>query len=321
MISVFSDIPSDTVEHTLFAKCVVYSCLAILLGFLYRRWVNGEQFDKKTNSVGKVAIVTGGNTGIGKETALGLAQHGLEVILACRDMKKAEKARDYIVKESGNDKIKCMQLDLASFKSIRSFANEFLATGLPLHVLVNNAGVLAVEKSLTEDGLEMTIGVNHFGHFLLTMLLLRRLYESKPSRIINVSSYAHKVASINRDDLMGTQSYNRFYAYAQSKLANIYFTIALAKRIELSGVVCNALHPGAVRSDLSRNLIKFNSLFQKYNNRILKSQFMHKTYKWLLFFLFFADGFVIFFQTFSSVQPNLEHKRHCMLHLISMYKQ
>lgn len=263
---------SVTPEHTLFAKCVVYTFLAFLIAYIYRRYVNGADFDGKMNCPGKVAIVTGANTGIGKETALGLAQHGLEVILACRDLKKAEEAKDFIIKKSGNDKVKCMQLDLASFKSIRSFAKEFLDSGSPLHILVNNAGVFALDRAFTEDGLEMTIGVNHFGPFLLTMLLLRRLYESRPSRILNVSSYAHKLVTMHRDDLMGEKSYNRFHAYGQSKLANILFTVALAKRTENTGVVCNALHPGTVKTDSGRHLHTFHPILQKYLDKNAKKR-------------------------------------------------
>lgn len=259
---------SDSSENLFVGKCIVYSVIFVVVAYLYRRWINGEEYDKETECAGRVAIVTGANSGIGKETALGLAQHGLHVILACRDMKKADQARDDIIRETGNANVKCMKLNLASFKSIRAFADAFLATGSPLHVLINNAGVMGKDRSLTEDGLELTIGVNHFGHFLLTMLLLRRLYESRPSRVINVSSYAHKLTRMDKDDLMGEKSYNRFHAYGQSKLANIYFTLALAKRIEGTGLTCNALHPGCVHSDISRNLKEFSSLFQKYGLRI-----------------------------------------------------
>lgn len=254
---IFSD------PEPILGRFIVYSLVFCVFAYFYRKYINGEFYNKPTEGAGKVAIVTGSNTGIGKETAIGLAEREVEVILACRNMESANKARDDIIRLTGNQKVHCMQLDLASFASIRKFAKEFLATGKPLHILINNAGIMAHDKSFTEDGLEMHIGVNHFGHFLLTMLLLPRLYESKPCRIVNVSSYGHKFVKMNRDDLMGEKNYNRFHAYAQSKLANIYFTLGMAKRIGDSGVTCNSLHPGCVGSDLGRNLSSFSWLFNK----------------------------------------------------------
>lgn len=233
--------------------------------FLYRKWMNGREFRLYGNFqvAGKVVIVTGSNTGIGKETALALAENGLHVIMACRSMEKAAVARDEIIAATGNKNVQCMKLNLASFKSIRAFADEFLATGLPLHILINNAGVMGVDRRETDDGLEYHIGVNHFGPFLLTMLLLRRIAESRPSRIINVSSLSSRYFTIDKDDLMSTRKYNRFAAYARSKLANIYFTRALAKRVEDTGITSNSVHPGIAYSDMSRNLSSYNFILQK----------------------------------------------------------
>lgn len=256
----------DTMTETsiLYARFGLYSSVFFLLIFFYRKWINGRNFDNVVDCVGKVAIVTGANTGIGKETAMKLTRYGVHVILACRNMRKATKVRDEIIAATGNPNVRCMKLNLASFKSIRVFADEFLATGSPLHILINNAGVMGMERCVTEDGLEEHIGVNHFGHFLLTMLLLRRLLESKPSRVVNVSSWAHRLVTMRKDDLMGERNYNRFFAYAQSKLANIYFTTALAKRLTDSGVTCNSLHPGVIFTDLSRNLGSFSFILNKY---------------------------------------------------------
>lgn len=244
-----------------YAFCVSF---LLILGIAYRKFINGREFNEKVDVAGRVAIVTGSNTGIGKETAMGLARYGVHVILACRNMTLANEARAHIIRETGNQNIRCMKLDLSSFKSIRKFADEFLATDSPLHILINNAGVMGMKRRLTEDGLEEHIGVNHFGHFLLTMLLLRRLIESKPSRVISVSSYGHRVVTMRKDDLMGEKNYNRFFAYCQSKLANVYFANALAKRLANTGVTSNSLHPGVIFTDLSRNLGSFSWLLQKY---------------------------------------------------------
>lgn len=259
---------------TRYAFCV---SVLFILGIAYRKWMNGREFDKEVDVAGRVAIVTGSNTGIGKETAMGLARYGVHVILACRNVSLANLARAHIIRETGNKNIRCMKLDLSSFKSIRKFADDFLATGLPLHILINNAGVMGMKRRLTEDGLEEHIGVNHFGHFLLTMLLLRRMIESKPSRVINVSSYGHRMVTIRKDDLFGEQDYNRFFAYCQSKLANVHFTNALAKRLTNTGVTSNSLHPGVIFTDLSRNLGSFSWILQKY-----------------VFFCFTTNGFVKF---------------------------
>lgn len=256
---------TETIDSgSLYVRFALQFGIFFIVLCIYRKWMDGRMFDKKVDGTRKVAIVTGANTGIGKETALGLARHGVQVILACRNMQKAAEARDDIIAATGNPDIRCMQLDLSSFKSIRTFADEFLATGSPLHILINNAGVMGMKRCETKDGLEMQIGVNYFGHFLLTMLLLRRLLESKPSRIINVSSWVHRLVTMRKNDLMGERSYNRFFAYAQSKLAVLYFTKELSKRLTDSGLTCNSLHPGVVFSDLSRNLNKFNWILQKY---------------------------------------------------------
>lgn len=185
------------------------------------------------------------------------------MILACRNLNRAELACREIIEITGNPNISCMQLNLSSFKAIRKFVDEFLATGKRLDILINNAGVMGMKRQTTEDGLEEHIGVNHFGHFLLTMLLMKRLMTSTPSRVINVSSWGHRLVHFNRDDWNSEKSYNRFHAYGQSKMANIYFTKALSKRLEDTGVVCNALHPGVIFTDLSRNLDSFSFLLNK----------------------------------------------------------
>ncbi|KAH8372626.1 hypothetical protein KR009_001284 [Drosophila setifemur] len=214
--------------------------------------MQGGKFTKETNETGKVFIITGCNTGIGKETVLEIANRGGTVYMACRDMNRCEAARLEIVKESNNPNVFSRELDLSSMESIRRFVAGFKSEEDKLHALINNAGVMHCPKSLTKDGLEMQLGVNHMGHFLLTHLLLDVLKKSVPSRIINVSSEAHRLGLINIDDLNSEKSYSRIAAYNQSKLANVLFTRELAKRLEGTGITVNSLHPGVVDTELSR---------------------------------------------------------------------
>lgn len=180
---------------------------------------------------GKTVIITGANTGIGKETARDLAWRKARVILACRDVTKGLKAAAEIIESSGNEDIEVKKLDLASFKSIRKFAKEINEEEEKIHILINNAGYLGPNKK-TSDGLETNFQVNYLGHFLLTNLLLNKIKGSSPSRIINVSSMQHKSGKINFDDLQGEKSYGQFAAYNQSKLAQVMFTKQLAHKLQ-----------------------------------------------------------------------------------------
>ncbi|XP_019881396.2 retinol dehydrogenase 13 [Aethina tumida] len=212
---------------------------------------------------GKVIIVTGANTGIGKETVRELAKRNAKVYMACRDLKRCEDARKEIVLETKNKYVYCRKCDLASFESIREFVNTFKKEQDRLDVLINNAGVMRTPNSKTKEGIEMQLGVNHMGHFLLTNLLLDMLKKSTPSRIINISSIAHKKGVINKEDLNSDKSYDPAKAYAQSKLANVLFTRELAKRLENSGVTVNAVHPGIVDTEIVRHMSFFNSWMAK----------------------------------------------------------
>lgn len=218
-------------------------------------WAQGGQFKKDDIRIdGKVVIVTGANTGIGRETALDLAKRGAKVYLACRDLTKAEATKVDIVQQAGNENVFVMKLDLTSLESVRQFVTDFKKCETRLHILINNAGVMAIDgRQMTKDGLEMQIGTNHFGHFLLTILLLDTLKESAPARIINVSSGAHKFGAMNRNDLQSEKCYSKWSAYCQSKLANVLFTRELSNRLVGTNVTANSLHPGAVRTELARN--------------------------------------------------------------------
>ncbi|KAH8325219.1 hypothetical protein KR074_012217 [Drosophila pseudoananassae] len=212
------------------------------------------KFTKQTVETGKVFIITGANTGIGKETALEIAKRGGTVYMACRDLNRSEEVRVEIETISRNSNVFVRELDLSSLDSIRQFAEGFKKEQDKLHVLINNAGVMHTPKTLTKDGFELQLGVNHIGHFLLTHLLLDVLKKTAPSRIVNVSSVSHERGTIKMDDLNSEKSYSRFGAYEQSKLANVLFTRELAKRLEGTGVTVNALHPGAVNTDIVDSL-------------------------------------------------------------------
>ncbi|XP_037824349.1 retinol dehydrogenase 13-like [Lucilia sericata] len=229
-------------------------CLASLMAaYVFYKWREGPYYNKPYNLEGKVAIVTGCNTGIGKEMALDLARRGAKVYMACRNYEKCEQARSEIITETGNLNVFNRTLDLASLESIRQFVKDFLLEEPHLDILINNAGICCVKRSLTVDGFEQHLGVNHLGHFLLTNLLLDILKKSAPSRIIVVSSIIHYVASIKKKDLNSERHYNKMLAYAQSKLANILFTRKLSQLLKGSGVTVNCLHPGVVRTEIWRN--------------------------------------------------------------------
>lgn len=224
------------------------------LAVVYRWFIQGRSFRKPTRLDGKVVIITGANTGIGKETAVDLARRGAKVYMACRSVERGEEAVQEVINRSRSASVYFRQLDLASLKSVRSFAETFLAEERRLDILINNAGIMACPKYLTEDGFEMQIGVNHMGHFLLTNLLLELVTKSAPSRIVNVSSIAHLYGKINKEDLNSEKSYSPIPAYNQSKLANVLFTRELARRLKDTGVSTYSLHPGVINTELGRHL-------------------------------------------------------------------
>ncbi len=198
---------------------------------------------------GKVCMVTGASSGIGRATARRLAEMGATVVLVCRNRDRGERALDEM-KRSGNDSVELLLADFASFNSVRTLAEEFKAGHDRLHVLVNNAGVVRLRRTLTADGFETTFQVNYLSHFLLTNLLLDVLKRSAPSRVVNTSSAAHFGGHIRLDDLGLERGYGVLRAYSQSKLAQVLFTRALARRLEGTGVTVNCLHPGAVATNM-----------------------------------------------------------------------
>ncbi|KAK2826824.1 hypothetical protein Q5P01_021038 [Channa striata] len=207
---------------------------------------------------GKTAIVTGANTGIGLTTAKDLARREARVILACRDRRRAEAAVQEIIKDTGNKQVIFMQLDLASLTSVRSFVENFLRNESRLDLLINNAGLM--NGGRTEDGFGMIFGVNHLGHFLLTVLLLDRLKASGPSRVVTVASKGYELGTLDfscltahRDLALGNSNYQLFQKYCHSKLCNVLFTYELAKRLQGTDVTCYSLHPGAIKTELGRH--------------------------------------------------------------------
>ncbi|OKP97383.1 SDR family oxidoreductase [Paenibacillus sp. P46E] len=203
--------------------------------------------------LGKTVLVTGGNSGMGLATSIEMARRGAAVIMACRSRQRGEEALGEVKRQSGSDNIRLMLCDLASFKSIRAFAEEFKAGYPVLDVLINNAGVVTVKRQLTADGYEMDLGVNHLGHFLLTNLLLEPLAAAEQGRIVVVASGAYKIGKLHLDDHTLSRGYNPAKAYARSKLANILFTRELASRLQGTRVTVNALHPGAVGTSIGVN--------------------------------------------------------------------
>jgi len=194
---------------------------------------------------GKVCMVTGATSGIGLVAARAFAKMGAELFLVCRNSDKGERTVANIIEHTGNDKITLLLCDLSSLTEVRNVAQSFLSYDRPLHILLNNAGVVNLKREITADNHEKMFAVNHLAHFLLTNLLLDRIKASTPARIVNVASEAHWFCKgINFEDLTFNKKFRALKVYGHSKLANILFSKQLAKRVEGSGVTVNAIHPG-----------------------------------------------------------------------------
>jgi NAD(P)-dependent dehydrogenase (short-subunit alcohol dehydrogenase family) len=209
---------------------------------------------------GKICLVTGASSGIGKVTALELAKMGATVVMVSRDQQRGEKALSEVKTVSGNENVELVLTDLSSQKSIRELVEHFKEKYKRLDLLMNNAGVMVKDRRLTEDGIESTFAINHLAYFLLTNLLLDVIKESSPARIINVTSNGHKVGAMDLDNLNAEKSYNDQLIYCQSKLANVLFTYELARKLVGTGVTVNCLHPGIVKSNFGRD----GSMFYRF---------------------------------------------------------
>ncbi|XP_075971778.1 retinol dehydrogenase 13-like [Anticarsia gemmatalis] len=204
--------------------------------------------------VGKVVIVTGGNSGIGLETAKDLSSRGAKVIIACRSVRRATEAKEEIIKASGNTDVHFRQLDLTSLRSVREFCDQIYKTEKRVDVLINNAGAGGLGNVKTADGLHVGMQVNYFAPFLLTCLLIPLLKSSAPSRIINVSSMMHKYGEIDFENLNMEKYWSDYLVYANSKLFLNLITLELSSRLKGTGVTVNALHPGVASTNIFRNI-------------------------------------------------------------------
>ncbi len=215
-------------------------------------------YDSIPDLKGKVIIVTGSNSGIGFHKARYFAKNNALVVMGVRSLERGKTAADKIISEFPNAKIDILQLDLNDSVSIKSFSTEFHKKYKQLDVLVNNAGIMTTPYNSTKDGFESQIGVNHFGHFLLTSLLFDVLKKTKSSRIVNTASIAHRFGSLDKESFMYQEGkkYNKSKAYAQSKLANLLFTYKLASLVEENNldILVTASHPGISQTDLGRHI-------------------------------------------------------------------
>ncbi len=221
------------------------------------------KLDNMPDQTGRVAIVTGANTGIGFETAAALASKNATVVMACRNRQKAEAAIEKIRERTPDAELEFIELDLASLASVERFATAFRAGRDRLDLLINNAGVMIPPLGHTEDGFELQFGCNHLGHFALTGRLLDLIEATPGGRVVNVSSMAHRQGKMDFDNLNAEKGYSAMPAYGQSKLANLLFTFELQRRLEAKGskVVATAAHPGWTGTDLQRH----SSLFRFLN--------------------------------------------------------
>jgi NAD(P)-dependent dehydrogenase (short-subunit alcohol dehydrogenase family) len=202
---------------------------------------------------GKVVLITGGTSGIGKAAATALAGMGATVVITGRNEERGKRALQEIREESGNDGVELILADLTVQDEVRRLAEELRERHNQLEVLVNNAGLVLSERTETPDGIETQLAINHLAPFLLTNLLLDLLKESAPSRIVTVSSDAHRWAKIDLDDLQSRKRYRGMQVYGKTKLANIMFTYELAERLEGTGVTANCMHPGGVNTNFGNN--------------------------------------------------------------------
>jgi NAD(P)-dependent dehydrogenase (short-subunit alcohol dehydrogenase family) len=222
------------------------------------KWTNADIPDQ----TGRIAVITGANTGLGFETATALAARGAHVVMAVRNLEKGKQAAARITEATPGAEVELQELDLTSLESVRSAAAELRSAHDRIDLLINNAGVMYTPKSTTKDGFEMQFGTNHLGHFALTGLLLDRLLPVEGSRVVTVSSLGHRIrAAIHFDDLQWERSYSRVGAYGQAKLANLLFTYELQRRLAAGNTtVAVAAHPGGSKTELTRNLPRLVAL-------------------------------------------------------------
>nr|CAB3237758.1 dehydrogenase/reductase SDR family member 13-like [Phallusia mammillata] len=239
----------------MFQKKYIFLVLAVFFAYYFMNYIKiGPIYKTNKRLDGKTVLITGGNIGIGKVTAIELAKLGAKVIIASRNVQRSQKAKDEIIKESGNKNVHVMKLDLGDFSSIKSFAEKFSKEEKNLHYLINNAGVLAI-RGMTDYGCNRIMAINHFGPFLLTHLLMDKMKKqskTSPVRIINLTSAGYAFGAFDLDQWHQDSNsiYEDFSIYGQSKLANIYFTSELNKRLKGFDITTYAVHPGGIKSEL-----------------------------------------------------------------------
>jgi len=213
---------------------------------------------------GKISMITGANSGLGKATAIGLAKLNATVVMVCRDKERGENAREEIINKTGNKQVDLLICDLSSKEQIQKLVKEFKEKYQNLHILINNAGIMLKKRELSVDGIEMNFAVHVLAPFLLTNLLLDVLKKSAPSRVINVTSAAHKRAKMDFEDLQSeNKKYRLFTVYGISKLGEMLITYELSRKLEGTGVTVNAVHPGVVNTNLGRDQSKFSQWFAR----------------------------------------------------------
>jgi NAD(P)-dependent dehydrogenase (short-subunit alcohol dehydrogenase family) len=216
---------------------------------------------------GKTLMVTGASSGLGIEASRVFAKAGATVIMAVRDLQKVEPVIAAIRAEAPAAKLVSVQLDLADLRSVRDCAEKILAQFPAIDVLVNNAGIMTVPQGYTAQGCELQFGTNHIGHFLLTCLLVPALKRAQHARIVILSSYAHRYGDIHFDDInYRTRPYDKWQAYGQSKTANVLFAVGLTRRLRQYGITANAVHPGAIPTDLGRAMTEEERESLRKNN-------------------------------------------------------
>lgn len=221
----------------------------------------------------KLCIVTGANSGIGKETVRAFARQGAYVIMVCRNEQRAQQAKQEIINDTGHEGLEVMLADLAVQSDVREVANQITQKFDRVDVLVNNAGIIADERQETVDGIERTLAINHLAPFLLTNLLLDHLQKAEQARVVNVSSEVHRMGadSFDIEDLQLTDNYSPMKAYGISKLCNIMFTHELAKRNADTPIITNSLHPGVVRTQLAEEANLLMKLFYLIGKPFMRS--------------------------------------------------
>ncbi|MED6122970.1 Short-chain dehydrogenase TIC 32, chloroplastic [Stylosanthes scabra] len=240
-----------------------------------------EEVTHGINATGLTAIVTGATSGIGAETSRVLAMRGVHVVMAVRNLNSAKQVKESILKEFPSAQVDAMELDLSSLDSVKKFASQFNSSGLPLNILINNAGIMACPFMLSNDNIELQFATNHLGHFLLTNLLLDTMkntarQSNTQGRIVNLSSEAHRFTyseGIRFDKINDESSYNNWRAYGQSKLANILHANELTRRLKEDGadITANSLHPGAISTNLFRHMGVMTGLVNVVGKLVFKN--------------------------------------------------